>query len=61
MYVRYQEKLAELKTLERKERDATRSKRLRIVILAMEGWTALSSHAGIAGSVSKTAGGRTSA
>jgi len=40
MYVRQHEAFAALKQLERKERDATRSKRLRIVILAMEGWTA---------------------
>lgn len=40
MYVRYQDMLPELKQLERKERDATRSKRLRIIILAVEGWTA---------------------
>lgn len=32
--------LAELKQLERAEQDAGRSKRLRIVILALEGWTA---------------------
>jgi len=40
MYVARQDMLSELKLLERKERDATRSKRLRIIILAMEGWTA---------------------
>lgn len=40
MYVRYPEMLPELKQLERKEREARRSKRLRIVILAIEGWTA---------------------
>jgi transposase len=40
MYVRDQQPLAALKEIERKERDATRSKRLRIIILAMEGWTA---------------------
>ena len=32
--------LEQLKQLERSERDAGQSKRLRIVILAMEGWTA---------------------
>jgi hypothetical protein len=32
--------LEELKQLERAEKDAGKSKRLRIVILAMEGWTA---------------------
>lgn len=32
--------LKELKQLEREEKDAGRSKRLRIVILALEGWTA---------------------
>jgi transposase len=32
--------LSELKLLEREESDAARSKRMRIVILAMEGWTA---------------------
>jgi transposase len=32
--------LPKLQQLERKERDAVRSKRLRIVILAMQGWTA---------------------
>jgi transposase len=32
--------LSELKLLEREERDAGRSKRLRIIILALEGWTA---------------------
>ncbi len=40
MYVREQRTLAELKRIERKERDARRSKRLRIVILAIQGWTA---------------------
>ena len=40
MYVRDREPLETLKNLERKERDAIRSKRLRIIILAMEGWTA---------------------
>jgi transposase len=40
MYIRHQHLLPELKQRERKERDATRSKRLRIVILAMQGWTA---------------------
>lgn len=40
MYVRDRQPLARLKAIERKEKDATRSKRLRIVILAMEGWTA---------------------
>ena len=40
MYVRDQASLGTLKELERKEKDATRSKRLRIVILAMQGWTA---------------------
>jgi len=40
MYVRDRQPLEELKKLERKEKDAIRSKRLRIVILAMEGWTA---------------------
>ena len=40
MYVRDHQPLAALKELERKERDATRSKRLRIIILAMQGWTA---------------------
>ncbi len=40
MYVRDQQQLAVLEALERKEKDATRSKRLRIVILAMGGWTA---------------------
>lgn len=40
MYVRQQLSLAELQQIERKESDATRSKRLRIVILAMQGWTA---------------------
>lgn len=32
--------LSELKQLEREEREAARSKRLRIIILALEGWTA---------------------
>ena len=32
--------LEQLKQLERTERDAGQSKRLRVVILAMEGWTA---------------------
>ena len=32
--------LEELKRIERQEKDAGRSKRLRIVILAIEGWTA---------------------
>jgi len=40
MYVRDQQPLAVLQGLERKERDAVRSKRLRIIILAMQGWTA---------------------
>jgi transposase len=40
MYVRDQQPLAVLQRLERKEQDATRSKRLRIIILAMQGWTA---------------------
>lgn len=40
MYVRDHRSLAALKELERKERDAIRSKRLRIIILAMQGWTA---------------------
>lgn len=40
MYVRHQDMLGQLQQLERKERDATRSKRLRIIILAMKGWTA---------------------
>ena len=40
MYVRDQASLGTLKELERREKDATRSKRLRIVILAMQGWTA---------------------
>ncbi len=40
MYVRDQQPLAILQALERKERDATHSKRLRIIILAMQGWTA---------------------
>lgn len=40
MYVRDQQPLGVLLGLERKEKDATRSKRLRIIILAMKGWTA---------------------
>jgi transposase len=40
MYVHNHEALEALKQGERKERDATRSKRLRIIILALEGWTA---------------------
>jgi hypothetical protein len=40
MYVRHQYMLPELKQQERQERDAKRSKRLRIIILAMRGWTA---------------------
>lgn len=40
MYVREHEPLADLKRMERKERDAARSKRLRIIILAIGGWTA---------------------
>jgi transposase len=40
MYVRDHVLLAELVRLERKEQDATRSKRLRIIILAMQAWTA---------------------
>jgi len=40
MYVRDQQRLAVLQRLERKDKDALRSKRLRIVILAMQGWTA---------------------
>jgi transposase len=40
MYVRHQDMLPKLQQLERKEREATRSKRLRIIILAMRGWTA---------------------
>lgn len=40
MYVWQQVPIATLKKLEGKERDAMRSKRLRIVILAIEGWTA---------------------
>jgi transposase len=40
MYVRLQESLAALKQIERKEKSAARFKRLRIVILAVEGWTA---------------------
>jgi transposase len=40
MYVRCQDMLPQLQQLERKEREAVRSKRLRIVILAMQGWTA---------------------
>jgi transposase len=40
MYVRDQQPLAVLEGLERKEKDATRSKRLRIIILAVQGWTA---------------------
>ena len=40
VYVRDQHPLAALQGLERREKDATRSKRLRIVILAMQGWTA---------------------
>lgn len=40
MYVRQQDSLAMLKQIEPEERDATRSKRLRIIILAIEGWTA---------------------
>jgi transposase len=40
MYVRSPDVLPKLKELERMERDATRSKRLRIIILAMQGWTA---------------------
>lgn len=40
MYVRDRVALEELERIERKERDAKRAKRLRIVILAMKGWTA---------------------
>lgn len=40
MHVESHLPLSELKLLEREERDAIRSKRLRIVILALEGWTA---------------------
>jgi transposase len=40
MHVESHLPLSELKLLEREERDAVRSKRLRIVILALEGWTA---------------------
>jgi putative transposase len=40
MYVRDHRTLTALKELERKERDAIRSKRLRIIILAIQGWTA---------------------
>jgi transposase len=39
--------LEELKQLERAEKDAGKSKRLRIVILAMEGWTALAVAVGL--------------
>jgi transposase len=40
MHVRSHLPLPELKRLERSEKDADRSRRLRIVILAQEGWTA---------------------
>ena len=40
MYVREHESLTDLKRLDRKEREVSRSRRLRIIILAMEGWTA---------------------
>lgn len=40
MHVQSHLPLKELKQLEREEKDAGRSKRLRIVILALEGWTA---------------------
>ncbi len=40
MEVRDHASLAELKRIERAEKGAGRSKRLRIIILAMEGWTA---------------------
>lgn len=40
MHVESHLPLSELKLLEREEREAVRSKRLRIVILALEGWTA---------------------
>jgi transposase len=40
MYVRGHKPLVRLKQFERKVRDAIRSKRLRIIILAIEGWTA---------------------
>jgi transposase len=40
MYVRERMSLKELTRIERKEHDAKRAKRLRIIILAMQGWTA---------------------
>lgn len=40
MYVRHRHMFEQLQKLERHERDATRSKRLRIIILAMTEWTA---------------------
>ncbi len=40
MHVESHLPLKELKQLEREEKDAGRSKRLRIIILALEGWTA---------------------
>ena len=40
MHVEAHLPLDELKQLERQEKDAPRARRLRIIILALEGWTA---------------------